>query len=803
MPKIFLIKDRLLQQQLKLLDQQKNHNEGLTPPGSPLCDSQPLSLIVNKRPSDKAPLKKEEERIRPESKSPVSRSSSPKDGSKESADCSETRTNIPPRRFISSILGGDIPYGSSHHRHHILTSAERKEYLPIEKPPEPSTSPPPQQPRCHPVSVIQRTPIIPLIKPKEETEMIVEEPEQEAPIDYHVPKKEVEHKILDETKRRQIALAIKRSQLLLAAGRKLSPSGMILMAAAGHTRNGGGGGGSRNQGGASGGGSQGGSSSHSFGSSGGGGLSSSSAGGAVGGGSGGGGGLNPGGNGKSNYGPSSPPTGSLPPFYESLKGGGLPGYPHQYSSQYQSMLTSTPLPMDVDTGQDTSGMSFPTGAELLPKQYSLLQNVCAQYGLSVKDDEELANMMKDSGAFLPYDDVMVDAMTGAVVDPLQFTATLTFSSPDHSALLESLSDAAELFLREQPTETIPPPVEPSVDPFPGHRASFPEVPSSSRSSFPTSSGAAAAGGVVGVRGLPPGYHELVKERDLTLQQLTDDSSQQLQIQVQLQQGQQSEGGGQAGLLSPGLSSLELDSSTSMSLPSPTSCSLDGTGSLSPPPSGDIASIPSLQVRVGVIKRRLGLPGDIALEFVNGGHGIKNPLANQEMSHSTSRPEGEKSEDTKPLRDGSRFACHLCSKTFSLQRLLNRHMKCHSDVKRYLCTFCGKGFNDTFDLKRHTRTHTGVRPYKCNLCEKSFTQRCSLESHCLKVHGVQHQYAYKERRTKMYVCEECGHTTNEPEVHYLHLKDNHPYSPALLKFYDKRHFKFTNSNFANMLLQVRT
>lgn len=99
-------------------------------------------------------------------------------------------------------------------------------------------------------------------------------------------------------------------------------------------------------------------------------------------------------------------------------------------------------------------------------------------------------------------------------------------------------------------------------------------------------------------------------------------------------------------------------------------------------------------------------------------------------------------------DPSKFTCRVCSKNFSLQRLLNRHMKCHSDVKRYLCTFCGKGFNDTFDLKRHTRTHTGVRPYKCNHCEKSFTQRCSLESHCLKVHGQQHQYAYKERRTKV-------------------------------------------------------
>ena len=58
-------------------------------------------------------------------------------------------------------------------------------------------------------------------------------------------------------------------------------------------------------------------------------------------------------------------------------------------------------------------------------------------------------------------------------------------------------------------------------------------------------------------------------------------------------------------------------------------------------------------------------------------------------------------------DPSKFACKVCSKMFTLQRLLNRHMKCHSDVKRYLCTFCGKGFNDTFDLKRHTRTHTGM------------------------------------------------------------------------------------------------
>uniref|UniRef100_A0A182N053 C2H2-type domain-containing protein n=1 Tax=Anopheles dirus TaxID=7168 RepID=A0A182N053_9DIPT len=359
--------------------------------------------------------------------------------------------------------------------------------------------------------------------------------------------------------------------------------------------------------------------------------------------------------------------------------------------------------------------------------------------------------------------------------------------------------------------------------------------------------------------------------------------QQHQHQQQQQQvpssHQRSTGGG--GVRSPGGNSTSSVSSSASSV-AVASLSAHNVPVAGPPPA----------VLATTIQNQLGLPADSELQFVNGGHGIKNPLAienvplrmrsderhgagkqlsgsngtkqrnhhhhnqqqqaqpqqqhqqqhhHQQMqqqqqqqqyhnmeaastnssassvtsstSSSASSPNGCGSPGggatggnggicaatTSTDDDQNRFVCRICSKTFSLQRLLNRHMKCHSDVKRYLCTFCAKGFNDTFDLKRHTRTHTGVRPYKCNLCEKSFTQRCSLESHCLKVHGVQHQYAYKERRTKMYVCEECGHTTNEPEVHYMHLKEKHPYSPALLKFYDKRHFKFNNAAFANNLL----
>ncbi|XP_073461352.1 putative transcription factor Ovo-like 1 isoform X2 [Aquarana catesbeiana] len=125
-----------------------------------------------------------------------------------------------------------------------------------------------------------------------------------------------------------------------------------------------------------------------------------------------------------------------------------------------------------------------------------------------------------------------------------------------------------------------------------------------------------------------------------------------------------------------------------------------------------------------------------------------------------------------------FCCTLCDKSFSYQRMLNRHMKCHSEVKRHRCEHCGKGFNDTFDLKRHVRTHTGVRPYKCHLCDKAFTQRCSLESHLKKIHGVQQNYAYKERRNKLYVCEDCGYTADSQESHLHHIQNEHPNSTLM-------------------------
>lgn len=75
-----------------------------------------------------------------------------------------------------------------------------------------------------------------------------------------------------------------------------------------------------------------------------------------------------------------------------------------------------------------------------------------------------------------------------------------------------------------------------------------------------------------------------------------------------------------------------------------------------------------------------------------------------------------------------------------------------------------------------------------MCEKSFTQRCSLESHARKVHGRNHAYGYKERRSKVFVCEDCGYTAAVYDDYVTHLSQKHPLSAVLLKLNHANKFK---------------
>jgi len=190
------------------------------------------------------------------------------------------------------------------------------------------------------------------------------------------------------------------------------------------------------------------------------------------------------------------------------------GFPRSRFVSVSGNAYLTPLTavgIECDTGQQDVNPQHAQYNAQEGKQYSLLQNVCANvcasYGLTFKEEEEELAAYKIqpndllSGQYGAYDvtdaGMMVDMVTGAVVDPLQFTAaTLTFNSPpDHTALLESLNDAADLLLPRLQTEDggsdlleeslhspastgssaigqdggqMTTPVEPTVDPFPEH-----------------------------------------------------------------------------------------------------------------------------------------------------------------------------------------------------------------------------------------------------------------------------------------------------------------------------------------------
>lgn len=457
-----------------------------------------------------------------------------------------TENDEQPRRFKSSLLGGELPYTGGHQKF-FLTKAQSKEY------PPPSLSVPETTGECssssttiirQPESIIPESQIINLSTTQKQPEKILAEPaavrcsviqrvssvhinndqeqhsplkspriidhdsnvnnfkeqnpfnEQIQPINYHVPKKidvgikrrkenevlvgceeEEDRKVkkLDTAEERESRVRdAKRAilhRVLLHHIRSLPPGSPlisrlvgIVQAAAGHGRSTNNSGGQSNA-------STNGNSGNSSGSIHFSGSSLGCGGNSSGGGSVGGAGA--GGNGRdnrSNYGPNSPPTGSLPPFYESLKGGnGLNSFNAQNNSNENSfnnfIVHSENGHLECNSNGEMTHLSeFPGSPhEANSKQYSVLQNVYLQNGMILKDEIDLdyeskIDTLSLNGNLLQnyvdgYTDSMMADLTNSV-DPLQLTATLTFSSSNEHALLESLTDAVDLsqFLQRLPSD---------------------------------------------------------------------------------------------------------------------------------------------------------------------------------------------------------------------------------------------------------------------------------------------------------------------------------------------------------------
>nr|XP_023017882.1 transcription factor E4F1-like [Leptinotarsa decemlineata] len=77
-------------------------------------------------------------------------------------------------------------------------------------------------------------------------------------------------------------------------------------------------------------------------------------------------------------------------------------------------------------------------------------------------------------------------------------------------------------------------------------------------------------------------------------------------------------------------------------------------------------------------------------------------------------------------DERKFQCNTCGKAFRQMSTLSQHRAIHSTERPYVCEICHKTFNRVSTLISHRKTHTGLKPHRCHLCSKAFHQKGFLD-----------------------------------------------------------------------------
>lgn len=141
----------------------------------------------------------------------------------------------------------------------------------------------------------------------------------------------------------------------------------------------------------------------------------------------------------------------------------------------------------------------------------------------------------------------------------------------------------------------------------------------------------------------------------------------------------------------------------------------------------------------------------------------------------------------------RYMCPKCSKLFTCERFLRRHLSTHNTVATHVCQHCGKAFKTEQYLKNHKIIHSSEKPFQCKMCSAAFNRRDKLVRHSLihetarkfkcpfnKHLGCNREFNRKDKlkqhilthsSANRILCKICGVVFNENSFFHSQLKEH--------------------------------
>lgn len=125
-----------------------------------------------------------------------------------------------------------------------------------------------------------------------------------------------------------------------------------------------------------------------------------------------------------------------------------------------------------------------------------------------------------------------------------------------------------------------------------------------------------------------------------------------------------------------------------------------------------------------------------------------------------------------------FACGMCSKQYTNQGNLDRHIRVtHNKERQHICSICNKSFAQATILRQHHSVHITERDFNCDICKKAFKTEVHLKLHKLRHLPTEQRPKRKYKPTdkkykppaKLCICTECGKRSTNLALHRSHMK----------------------------------